>query len=305
MKRICFLVIALTSLASLLHAGETIRFGVPPWPGVTVKSEVVTQIMEAMGYETEQEEVGPPIIYKSMSMGDMDVFLGAWIPHQNDMLNPLVSSGAVETANLNLSDCAVGLCVPEYVWEAGVQSMADLDAHGVQFKKRVYNIEAGTGMNTELGAILENDVAGLGDWEQIGSTTSAMLSEVKGKMVRNEWVAFGCWSPHWMTIEFDIRFLKGVPGTEKFTSESKVYSVVNKDFSKKYPELFRFLQQFTLTAEIQSEWIYAYGFRKEEPPKVAKEWIAGNMDTVARWLEGVKGKNGTLAIDCVKKAMEK
>lgn len=304
MKKFALLVIALLLITPQSFA-ETIRFGVPPWPGVTVKTEVVSQLMKTMGYETDQKEVGPPIIYKAMTMGQMDVFLAAWTPHQNDMLNPLVENGSVDKVTVNVADCAIGLCVPEYVWESGVQSIGDLDANGVKFKKVIYNIEPGTGMHTEMSDIIKKDVAGLGDWEQVASSTPAMLSQVEGKMKRNEWVAFGCWSPHWMTIEFDIRFLEAVPGTENFISQSSVYTVVSKDFHTRYPELYKFMKQLKVSAEIQSQWIYAYGYKEIEPKKVAHDWIRDNMDTVRVWLKDVKAKNGKPAIGLIEDAYGK
>ena len=41
---------------------DEVRFGVPPWPGVTVKSEVAAQLMEAMGYQSKRSfhDVLPP-----------------------------------------------------------------------------------------------------------------------------------------------------------------------------------------------------------------------------------------------------
>jgi glycine betaine/proline transport system substrate-binding protein len=299
MRKFVLLAILFLLTPALLSA-ETIRFGVPPWPGVTVKTEIVCQIVNAIGYETAQEEVGPPIIYKTMSNDQMEVFLGAWTPHQNDMLNPLAAKGEVEKLGINIEDCKIGLCVPGYVWNSGVKNMGDLDKYGAKFKNKIYNIEPGSGMHNEMSAIIKNDAAGLGDWEQIGSATSAMLSQVKSKMKDKEWVAFGCWSPHWMTIEMDMKFLGAVPGTEKFISSSKVYTVVNKNFSSRYPELYKFMKQLKVPTQIQSLWIYEYGYKEIEPEDVAEKWISENHEMVTGWLKDVKAKNGKLAIEVIK-----
>jgi len=299
MRKIVLLTILLLLTPALLFA-ETIRFGVPPWPGVTVKTEIVSQIVNAIGYETDQEEVGPPIIYKTMSKDQMEVFLGAWTPHQNAMLNPLAKKGEVEKLGVNIEDCKIGLCVPSYVWDSGVKNMGDLDNHGAKFKNKIYNIEPGSGMHNEMSAIIKNDAAGLGDWEQIGSATSAMLSQVKSKMKDKEWVAFGCWSPHWMTIEMDMKFLGAVPGTEKFISSSKVYTVVNKNFNSRYPEIYKFMKQLKVPTKTQSLWIYEYGYKEIEPEDVAEKWISENHEMVSLWLKDVKAKNGKPAIEVIK-----
>jgi glycine betaine/proline transport system substrate-binding protein len=301
MRKIVLLAILILVIPALLCA-DTIRFGVPPWPGVTVKTEVVCQIINAMGYETEQKEVGPPIIYKTMTKDQMEVFLGAWTPHQNDMINPLVKNGEIEKVGLNVDDCKIGLCVPAYVWDAGVKDMGDLDQYKEKFKKTIYNIEPGSGMHTAMDDIIKNNAAGLGDWEQVGSTTPAMLSQVKSKMKDNEWVAFGCWSPHWMTIEIDMKFLGSVPGTEKFISSSKVYTIVNKNFQARYPELYKFMKQLKVSTVVQSKWIYEYGYKEREPAEVASSWISKNHDIVSVWLKGVKAKDGKPAIEVIQKA---
>ncbi|MGM0417854.1 MAG: glycine betaine ABC transporter substrate-binding protein [Thermodesulfobacteriota bacterium] len=301
MRKFVLLAILILLTPALLSA-DTIRFGVPPWPGVTVKTEIVSQVVNAMGYETDQKEVGPPIIYKTMTKDQMEVFLGAWTPHQNDMLNPLSEKGEIEKLGVNIEDCKIGLCVPEYVWDSGVKDMGDLDKNGAKFKNKIYNIEPGSGMHNEMSAIIKNDAAGLGNWEQIGSATSAMLSQVKSKMKNKEWVAFGCWSPHWMTIEMDMKFLGAVPGTEKFISTSKVYTVVNKNFNSRYPELYKFMKQLKVPTQIQSLWIYEYGYKEIEPEEVAENWISENHEMVSVWLKNVKAKNGKPAIEVIKKA---
>ncbi len=59
----------LTSLAAPLALAdlEQVRFGVPPWPGVTVKSEVAAQLLEAMGYETRQNDLAVSVILNGVA----------------------------------------------------------------------------------------------------------------------------------------------------------------------------------------------------------------------------------------------
>lgn len=304
MKKIILLLIALASLSSTAQAGQTIRFGVPPWPGVTVKTAVVTQLLEAIGYKTEQLEVGPTIIYKAMITGEIEVMLAAWAPHHNDMLNPLVEAGKIDRVVANQDNSTASLCVPDYVWDAGVHSFTDLDLHADKFNKTIYNLEAGSGMNTEMEKIITQDIAGLKDWEQMGSTLAAMMTEIGAKIKRREWAVFGCWAPHWMNTIYDIRYLEGIPGTEKFVSESFIYTVVNQDFSRQFPEVYKFLQHFKVSAETESQWIYSFGYENITPERVAHEWIAANFDTVAVWLEGVKDTGGKPAIETIRAAFK-
>lgn len=276
----------------------------PPWPGVIVKSEVVCQIMETLGYETGQLEVGPPIIYKGMPDGEIDLYLAAWMPGQRTMLDPVLEKGGVEVLGTNLDQATISLCVPEDAWQEGVKSVADLDKYAGRFDSTIYNIEAGSGMHTAVDEMIQGNIAGLGDWEQIASTTPVMLGQARAKMKQGEWVVFGCWKPHWMDVLMDIRYLEGVPGTEKLVSDSTVLTLATPGFAKKYPELAKFLSQLYVTAKTQSLWIHDYGYKKEDPEIVASRWIKGNPDVWAKWLAGVKARDGRDAVAAVKDAYQ-
>lgn len=284
-----------------LGQAEPIRFGVPPWPGVTVKTEVVCQILESIGYETKQFEVGPPIIYKGLTTGDMDAYLAAWIPLQNDMYLPLKDKKAIDTVAENLNEAGSSMCVNKAAWDAGVKSIGDLDKFADKFDHTIFGIEVGSGMQVTTEKFIHEDVAGLGDWEQVSTTTPIMLASVQDRIRQDKWVVFHGWRPHWMTIKIDMEFLKGIPGTESLVSESVIYTLASNDFSERFPEAYAFLKQFFVQGQTQSQWIYEFGYEEQKPQDVAHNWIAANLDTVSGWLKGVKTVDGHSAIDAVRK----
>jgi glycine betaine/proline transport system substrate-binding protein len=296
MRTICLGLFFVVAFNTAVQAADTIRFGVPPWPGVTVKTEVVCQLLEALGYTTKRFEIGPPIIYKGLTSDEIDAFLGAWTPQQNPMIEPLLEKKEIEVVKANLDEARISLCVPDYVAKEGVKSFADLDAHKERFDGNIYDIEVGSGMHTAMEDIIAQDIAGLGDWEHEGSTTPAMLSQVKNLIRNRKWVTFGCWKPHWMNIDIDMEYLEGVPGTERYVSQSLVYTIVSKDFKNQNPQVHSFFQQFYISAEAQSKWIYDYGYKKIDLEKVAFDWIRSNMDTVGTWFAGVNAQNGQPAM---------
>lgn len=302
MKRLLlFMLLSIFCLSLPLSAkAEAIRFGVPPWPGVTVKSAVVCQILEAMGYKTNQLEIGPPIIYKGLTTDDVDAFLGTWLPQQNEMFLPLKEKKAIDVVATNVDQAGTSLCVPTYVWDAGVRSIADLAAHADKFDSTIYSIEIGSGMQITTEEMIANNVAGLGNWNQISSTTPVMLSAVQERIRANKWVVFHGWQPHWMNYQIDMKYLEGVPGTEKLVSESVVLTVASNDFAARYPQPYAFLKKFYVPGEVQSAWINDFGFKKIAPEKVASDWIAANLDVVSKWLEGVKAADGSAGIDAVR-----
>ncbi|MGP8290372.1 ABC transporter substrate-binding protein [Vreelandella zhanjiangensis] len=301
-----FYALSTTGLVALLTAGsataglDEVRFGVPPWPGVTVKSEVAAQLMEAMGYQTRQRDLAVSVILEGLTRNDVDVYLGGWYPVQTDMVEPLVANGKVEKLVSNIQGANSGLVVPQYVYDAGVTSVADLDAHRERFDGQIQGIEAGTGINTAILAAIDDDAVGLGDWSLRESSTAAMLAQAEQKIANEEWVTFVGWEPHWMNVSFDLAYLDDAENAGIAQIESTVWTVVPASMAEEDPQLHRFLSQYVVDIEDQNAWVYSYSYDDLPADEVAQEWIAEHLDTVAVWLEGVEAKDGTSAIEAVR-----
>lgn len=299
-----------TSLAATLMAGPAnadlneVSFGVPPWPGVTVKSEVAAQLMDAMGYQTRQRDLAVSVILEGLTRNDVDVYLGGWYPVQTGMVEPLVANGKVEKLVSNIQGANSGLVVPQYVYDAGVTSVADLDAHRDRFDGQIQGIEAGTGINTAILAAIDNDTVGLGDWSLRESSTAAMLAQAEQKMADEEWITFVGWEPHWMNVSFELAYLDDAEDAGIAQIESTVWTVVPASMAEEDPQLHRFLSQYVVDIEDQNAWVYSYSYDDRPADEVAQEWIAANLDTVAAWLEDVEAKDGTSAIEAVRTAYE-
>ncbi|WP_447955819.1 ABC transporter substrate-binding protein [Vreelandella sp. EE7] len=283
---------------------DEVRFGVPPWPGVTVKSEVAAQLMEAMGYETRQSDLAVSVILEGLTRGDIDVYLGGWYPVQTDMVEPLVDNGQVEKLVSNIEGANSGLVVPRYVYDAGVTTVADLNEHRERFEGEIQGIEAGTGINTAVLNAIDNDLAGLGGWRLRESSTSAMLAQAEQRMRDEEWVTFVGWEPHWMNVSFDLAYLEDSDDAGVAEIESTVWTVVPASLAEDDPALHRFLSQFVVDIEDQNEWVHGYSFDDRPADEVASEWIAANLETVEVWLDGVDDKDGEPAIEAVRAAYE-
>ncbi|WP_144049439.1 ABC transporter substrate-binding protein [Vreelandella massiliensis] len=281
---------------------KDVRFGVPPWPGVTVKSEVAAQLMEAMGYDTRQNDLAVSVILEGLTRNDLDVYLGGWYPVQTDMVEPLIAKGKVEKLVSNIQGATSGLVVPQYVYDAGITSVADLDAHRERFDGEIQGIEAGTGINTAILGAIEGDIAGLGDWNLRESSTAAMLAQAEQKMANEEWVTFVGWEPHWMNVSFDLAYLEDADEAGIADIESTVWTVVPASLAQEDPHLHRFLSQFVVDIEDQNAWVHGYSYEDRPADEVATEWIENNLDTVAEWLDSVEARDGTPAIEAVRAA---
>src|SRR5699024_2884064 len=136
------LLLGTTTLAS---AAPQVHFGVPNWPGITVKTEVAAQLLEAMGYATKQTSASPTFAVGPMKNGQLDAYLGGWLPHEEGFLIPAIEAGELKELTTNIREPIMGLAVPKYVWDEGVHSVADLTKYADKFDTKIYGIEPGTG----------------------------------------------------------------------------------------------------------------------------------------------------------------
>ncbi len=196
--------VAMSTITATATAADgdapTIRFGTPTWPGVTVKTEVAAQLVETMGYNVKQTNSSPAFAYNALKSDDLDIFLGGWMPTQKNMADPLIEEGSVKVMATNISDAIMGIAVPQYVYEAGVETEADLAEYRDRFDGKIYGIEAGSGFNESISNAISENRHGLGDWQMIPSSTSGMLSQVGRSIDREEWIVFLGWEPHWMNV---------------------------------------------------------------------------------------------------------
>ncbi len=101
-----------------------LSLGLPPWPGATVKSQVVKQILEEMGYTVDLRELDAGIVYTSLAERDIDATVAGWLPttHRSYWEE---TGEQLEIAGVNVTQTWLGLAVPEYVDES-IQSLEDL-----------------------------------------------------------------------------------------------------------------------------------------------------------------------------------
>lgn len=103
---------------------DKIIIGIPPWPGATVKSRVVAQVLQEIGYETEIKEMDASVVYVSIADKQIDVNVAGWLPTTHaDYWEEFKDD--LEIAGINVTQSWLGLGVPDYVDE-NIQSLEDL-----------------------------------------------------------------------------------------------------------------------------------------------------------------------------------
>ncbi|WP_346795407.1 ABC transporter substrate-binding protein [Halomonas sp. Bachu 37] len=286
--------ISLATLAATAQADDkTLDFGVPAWPGITVKTEIAEQLLGPLGYDTQANELGLQVIYQGMESGDIDVFLGGWMPAQRDMFTPREESGSIVSVANNVDGAQMTLAVPEYLYEDGIQSFADLDDNRERFNGKIHGFGAGSAASEILEAAIDDDTWGLGDWSLVDTSEVGMLSAARDAISREEAIVWVGWTPHWMNLELPMRYLedpKDLFGENN--GESEVLTLVRGDYAESNPNLLAFFENFTFSAEEQSWMIQEYGQQERDLSEVASQWIADNTERVEAMLTDVTSTDG-------------
>ena len=123
----------LCGAALSLAAAQEVRFGYVEWPEAVMKTQVVSDVLETLGFETSQQSLSVPLVLKGVSTGDLDVFLETWMPSMGSMVQPYLDDGSVTMSVHNLEGTLYGAAVPTYVYDAGVRSLADLAPNADKF----------------------------------------------------------------------------------------------------------------------------------------------------------------------------
>ena len=79
-----------------------------------------------------------------MKNGEIDVFLGNWMPAQETFRDDLDDAKAVEVIGKNLEGAKFTLAVPTYPRRAGLKDFNDLAPMATSSTSKIYGIEPGT-----------------------------------------------------------------------------------------------------------------------------------------------------------------
>lgn len=275
---------------------ESVHFGVVDWTDVKATTAVAAELLRVLGYQVDISKHSVPDTYKAMASGEVDVFLGNWMPSMAPVADPFVNNNQVERLRPNLTGAKYTLAVPKYVYEAGVKSFADIAKYHDQFDGRIYGLEKGNDGNQLILDMIKTNAFGLKPFSLIETSERLMLAQVKGKIRDQKWIVFLAWAPHPMNERYDLVYLEG--GDEYFGPNkggATVYTNTRSGFAESCPNVATFLQnlEFSLAMEGQVMDMILNQFVPHD--RAARHWMNQNPERVASWLQGVTHQNGAKA----------
>tara|TARA_R110002094_G_scaffold123350_5_gene118058 strand:- start:4712 stop:5635 length:924 start_codon:yes stop_codon:yes gene_type:complete len=298
--------LALTLGTSVAAAGcEKVTFSDVGWTDITATTAAASVVLDALGYDTETKILSVPVTYTSMAAGDIDVFLGNWMPTMEADIAPYREAGTVDTVRANLQGAKYTLAVNAAAAEMGINSFAAIAAKADALEGKIYGIEPGNDGNRLIQSMIDDNAFGLSDFEVVESSEQGMLAQVQRATRKGDPIVFLGWEPHPMNANFDLTYLEG--GDDFFGPDlggATVFTNTRAGYVAECSNVGKLLQNMEFTLAMENEIMGAILDDGQDPEEAAGAWIKANSGVLAGWLDGVTTIDGGDAMAAAKAAME-
>ena len=293
-----------TASAAEPDSCKTVRFSDVGWTDITATTALTSVVLEALGYEPTADILSVPVTYQSMMNGDIDVFLGNWMPTMEADLAPHRDDGSVEVVRPNLEGAKYTLAVNSSLADAGLKDFADIAKFSDQLDGKIYGIEPGNDGNRLILDMIAKDQFGLGKFQLQESSEQAMLAQAKRAERSGEGIVFLGWEPHPMNTTIKMTYLTG--GDEVFGPNfggATVYTNTRAQYSTDCPNVGKLLANLEFALPMESEVMGKILDDGEDPDKAAEEWLKANPAVLDTWLAGVTTRDGGNGLAAVRDSL--
>src|SRR5210317_45615 len=167
-------VLAICAAAPALADCGTVTFSDVGWTDITATTAATSVVLEALGYETDIKVLSVPVTYISLAEGDVDVFLGNWMPTMEGDIAPYREAGTVDTVRANLEGAKYTLAVNKAAADMGIKDFADIAKHMDALDGKIYGIEPGNDGNRLIQSMIDDNAFGLKGFEVAESSEQGM-----------------------------------------------------------------------------------------------------------------------------------
>ncbi len=277
------------------------------WTDITATTAATSLVLEALGYETETKVLSVPVTYEGLASGDVDVFLGNWMPTMESNIAPYRDAKTVDTVRTNLEGAKYTLATNAKGAELGIKDFKDIAAHSADLEGKIFGIEAGNDGNKLILDMLDKDAFGLkaAGVELVESSEQGMLAEVARADNEGKAVIFLGWEPHPMNANFKMSYLTG--GDDFFGPNlggATVATNTRAGYVAECPNTGKLLSNLSFSLAMENEIMGAILNDGTDPREAAKTWLAAHPDVIGPWLDGVTTKDGGDAAAAVTAALK-
>ena len=300
--------------AAVLAAGpvlaegcDKVTFSDVGWTDITAITAAMSLVVEALGYESEIKVLGVPVTYEGMASGDVDVFLGNWMPSMESIIKPYAEAKSVETVRANLEGAKYTLATNAAGDALGIKDFKDIAAHAADLEGKIYGIEPGNDGNKLILDMIEKDAFGMkaAGIELVESSEQGMLAQVANEDQASKPIIFLGWAPHPMNAKFKMTYLTG--GDDYFGPNlggATVFTNTRGGYVAECPNQGKLLTNLAFSLEMENAIMGAILDEGKDPAVAAKEWMVANEAVWSPWLAGVTTKDGGDAVAAVQASLK-
>ncbi|GGD26862.1 choline ABC transporter substrate-binding protein [Sinisalibacter lacisalsi] len=296
--------LAILAAAPAIADCETVRFSDVGWTDITATTATASVVLEALGYETETKLLALPVTFSSLAAGDLDVFLGNWMPSMEADIAPYTEAGTIDTVRANLEGAKYTLATNAAGAALGITDFGNIADQAEALDSTIYGIEPGNDGNRLILDMIEAGEFGLSGFQVRESSEQGMLAQVSRASDRDEPIVFLGWEPHPMNANYDLTYLTG--GDDWFGPDlggATVYTNTRAGYVEECPNVGALLMNMEFTLAMENQIMAAILDENENPADAARAWLAANPDAWAGWLDGVTTKDGGDAVAAMNAAL--
>ncbi|WP_223425369.1 choline ABC transporter substrate-binding protein [Tateyamaria pelophila] len=296
--------LAIIAASPALADCSTVTFSDVGWTDITATTAATTVLLQALGYETEIETLSVPVTYISLAKGDVDVFLGNWMPTMEADIAPYLEAGTVETVRVNLTGAKYTLATNAAGAALGIDSFEAIAANAEALDGEIYGIESGNDGNRLILDMIDADAFGLKGFDLVESSEQGMLAQVERQSKRDAPIIFLGWEPHPMNANFDMTYLEG--GDDWFGPNlggAEVATNVTAGYTEACPNVGQFLKNLEFSLAMENEIMGAILNDGTDPDEAATAWLTANPGVLEVWLDGVTTQDGGDAMAAARSAL--
>lgn len=293
-----------TTPAETTPSGDlaSISLIVNPWTASALNSEVAKQIIEAeFGNPVEIVAIDENTMFTGMSDGDLDAVLEIWPSGITEDEQAFFDDGTVVNMGELGAVGKIGWFVPSYVIDENPDLATWEGFMDPEVAAQFATAETGSngrflGTDPSYSQYDEAIIANLGLPFQVifSGSEPATVAELDTRFAAEEPILMYWWTPTAAVAKYDlVNVLLPEYNDECYADvamidcdypEDVIIKAASAELADKAPEVYAFLEAFTITNDDQLEMLPAVEIDGEDPADVAAEWIANHADVWQAWL---------------------
>lgn len=282
------LAVAAPALAADPESCHEVDFADVGWTDITATTALARTVLDALGYDTGVDLLALPVTFQSLARGDIDVFLGNWMPTMENDIAPYREAATIDTVRVNLVGAKYTLAASKALADQGLDDFAKIAEFREALDGKIYGIEPGNDGNRLILDMIAADAFGLGGFTLVESSEQGMLAQAARAQRQGQGIVFLGWEPHPMNANIEMVYLTG--GDDIFGPDfggAEVRTLTRAGLVAECPNLGRFLENLEFTLPMENEVMGGILDDGASPEDAAADWLEANPDALDRWLAGV------------------